>query len=122
MVKASNNNFGAISKIKIQKIGSFCNLKSAKITINVEKYFQHKFRKVQHAQNIIKITPNERGDQMHLLHIYYFWFLRMAHPSKSMLNKVIISQNMLEFKIFLNIYKKNPKNENDNKSCLSQNK
>ena len=72
MVKASNNNFGAISKIKIQKIGSFCNLKSAKITKNVEKYFQHKFRKVQHAQNIIKITPNERGDQMHLLHIYYF--------------------------------------------------
>ena len=59
---------------------------------------------------------------MHLLHIYYFWFLRMPHPSKWMIIKVIIGQNMLEFKIFLNIYKKIQKNENDNKSCLSQNK
>ena len=59
MLKASNNNFGAISKIKIQKIGSFCNLKSAKITKTVEKYFKRKFRKVQHAQNIIKITPSK---------------------------------------------------------------
>ena len=31
MFKASNNNFGNISKIKIPKIIPFCNLKSAKI-------------------------------------------------------------------------------------------
>ena len=46
---------------------------------------------------------------MHVLHIYYYVLLRMPHPSKLMLNKVIISQNMLEFKIFFNIYKKNKK-------------
>ena len=31
MLKASNNNFGTISKIKIPKIGFFRNLKSAKV-------------------------------------------------------------------------------------------
>ena len=31
MLKASNNHFGDISKIKIPKIRAFCNLKSAKI-------------------------------------------------------------------------------------------
>ena len=81
-----------------------------KLLKNAEKYFQRQFWKVRHAQNIIKITPNERGDQMHVLHIYYFDFLRMSHPSKLMPNKVIISQNMLEFKIFLNIYKEIKKN------------
>ena len=35
---------------------------------------------------------------MHILHIYYLVFLRMPHPSKLMPNKVIISQNMIEFK------------------------
>ena len=58
--------------------------------------------------NIIKIIPNERGDQMHVLHIIIL-FLRMPHPSKLIPNKVIITQNMLEFKIFFNIYKKSPK-------------
>ena len=37
---------------------------------NVEKYFQRQFWKIQHAQIILKITPNERGDQMHLLCIH----------------------------------------------------
>ena len=31
MLKASNNHFGGISKIKIPKIRAFCNLKIAKI-------------------------------------------------------------------------------------------
>ena len=46
---------------------------------------------------------------MHVLHIYYYVLLRMPHPSKLMPNKVIISQNMLEFKIISNIYKKKEK-------------
>ena len=46
-------------------------------------------------------------------------FFRMPHPPKLMQNKVIISQNMLEFKLFLNIYEKSPpKNENGDKSFL----
>ena len=75
----------------------------------VEKYIQRQFWKLRHAQNIIKITPNERGYEMHVLHIHYFVIFRMPHPSKLMQNKVIISQNMLEFKIFLNIYEKKMK-------------
>ena len=39
MFKASNNNFGNISKIKIPKIISFCNLKSAKIAKKCGKLF-----------------------------------------------------------------------------------
>ena len=57
---------------------------------NVEKYFQRQFWKIQHAQNIFKITPNERGDQTHLLGIFFFSFLRMPPPSKSMPNIGII--------------------------------
>ena len=53
-----------------------------KLLKNIEKYFQRQFWEVGHAQNIIKITPNERGDQTHLLHVYNFCFLRMPHPSK----------------------------------------
>ena len=41
---------------------------------NLEKYFQHQFFKVGHVRSIIKITPTERGDQTHLLHIYIFFF------------------------------------------------
>ena len=80
-----------------------------KLQKNVEKYIQRQFWKVRHAQNIIKITPNERGYEMHVLHIHYFVVIRMPHPSKLMQNKVIISQNMLEFKIFFNIYVKSKK-------------
>ena len=65
MLNASNNHFGDISKIKIPKIRAFCNLRSAKIAKNEEKYFQCHFWNIQHAQNILKITPNERGDQTH---------------------------------------------------------
>ena len=57
---------------------------------NVEKYFQRQFWKIQHAQNILKITPNERRDQTHLLRIYFLVFLRMPPPSKSMPNIGII--------------------------------
>ena len=39
MLKASNNNFGNISKIKIPKIIPFCNLKSAKIAKKFGKLF-----------------------------------------------------------------------------------
>ena len=39
MFKAYNNNFGNISKIKIPKIISFCNLKSAKIAKKCGKLF-----------------------------------------------------------------------------------
>ena len=80
-----------------------------KLQKNVEKYIQRQFWKLRHAQNIIKITPNERGYEMHVLHIHYFVIFRMPHPSKLMQNKVIISQNMLEFKIFFNIYVKSKK-------------
>ena len=41
---------------------------------NVEKYFQHQFWKIRHAQNIFKNTPNEREDKMHLVHIYFYAF------------------------------------------------
>ena len=80
MLKASNNHFEDRSKIKLLKIMQFCNLKSAKNAKNMEKYFLRQFWKVRHAQNIIKITPNEREDQMHLLRIYIFVFLRMPPP------------------------------------------
>ena len=79
MLKASNNNFGAISR-KNTKIGSFCNLKSAKFAKKSGKNFKHKFWKVQHAQNIIKLTPNESGDQTHLLRIYIYIFFKMPPP------------------------------------------
>ena len=39
MLKAPNNNFGNISKLKIRKIISFCNLKSAKIAKKSGKIF-----------------------------------------------------------------------------------
>ena len=39
MLKASNNNFGKISKIKMPKIIPFCNLKSAKIAKKIRKLF-----------------------------------------------------------------------------------
>ena len=48
----------------------------------MEKYFQSQFWKVRHAQSIITITPNERGDEMHVLHIYYFIISLNATPSK----------------------------------------
>ena len=82
-----------------------------KLLKNAEKYFQRQFWKVRHAQNIIQITSNERGDELHVFHIHYFIFSRMLHPSKLMQNKVIIIQIMLEFKIFLNIYEKKIKME-----------
>ena len=37
MLKASNNHFGDICKIKILKIRAFCNLKSAKIAKKMRK-------------------------------------------------------------------------------------
>ena len=53
MLKAFNNHFGDRSEIKITKIRPFCNFNSAKICKkNVEKYFQHQFWKIQHAQII----------------------------------------------------------------------
>ena len=55
----------------------------------MEKYFQHQFWKIQHAQNIKKITPNKRGDQTCLLHIYVFVFQECYPLQKSMPNKVI---------------------------------
>ena len=48
----------------------------------MEKYFQRQFWEVRHAQNIIKITPNERGDQTHYLAIYIYIFFLNATPSK----------------------------------------
>ena len=82
MLKASNNHFGDRSKIKIPKIRPFAIQKVQKSQKNGEKYFQRQFWKVWHAKNIIKVIPNERGDQTHLLHIYYFCFLRMPHLPK----------------------------------------
>ena len=49
-------------------------LKSAKLLKNVDKYFHHQFWKIKHAKNILKNTPNDRGDQMHLFYIYLFAF------------------------------------------------
>ena len=43
MLKASNNHFGDISKIKIPKIRAFCNLKSAKIAKKGGKIFSASF-------------------------------------------------------------------------------
>ena len=48
---------------------------------NVEKYFQHQFWRIRDAQNNLKITPNERGDQTHLLRIYFLNF-KIATPFK----------------------------------------
>ena len=104
MLKASNSNFGAISR-KNTKIGSFCNLKSAKFAKKSGKNFKHKFWKVQHAQNIIKLTPNERGDQTHLLPIFFIVFLRMQPPSKSMSNIGIIQFYPIFAPIIFNITK-----------------
>ena len=59
MLKASNNHFDDKSKIKLLKIRYFCNLKSAKIAKKCGKKKLRQFWKVQPAQNIIKITPNE---------------------------------------------------------------
>ena len=81
MLKASNNHFDDKSKIKLLKIRYFCNLKSAKIAKKCGKIFQLQFWKVWHVQNILKITPNEREDQMHVLHIYYLvFFFENATP------------------------------------------
>ena len=83
MLKASNNHFGDRSKIKIPKnIRAFCNLKNVKITKNVEKYFQHQFWNIRHAQNILKIKSNEIGDQTHILCIYFFVF-KECHPHQN---------------------------------------
>ena len=104
MLKASTNNFGARSKYKIIKIRSFCNIKSAKITKKCGKIFSAQFfENITYAKHY-KITPNERRDQTHLLHIYYFCFLRMPHPSKSMPKKSLlpkICQNLRYFPIFV---------------------
>ena len=81
MLKASNNHFGDRSKIKIPKIRPFCYLKSENIAKERGKYFQCKFLKMQHAENILKIPPYERGDKMHLLHLYFLVSLRMPPPS-----------------------------------------
>ena len=81
MLKASNNHFGNISKIKVPKIRPFCNLKSGKIAKKSGKYFQRQFWKIGHAKNIIKITPNKRKDQMHLLHMFFCYF-KNATPFK----------------------------------------
>ena len=53
-----------------------------KLLKNMEKYFQRQFWRIRHAQNILKITPNERGDQTHLLRIYIFLFFKIATPFK----------------------------------------
>ena len=74
MLQASNKHFDARSRIKIPKIWSFFNLKSAKIAKKCGKKVQLQFWKVWHVQNILEITPNEREDQMHVLHIYYLVF------------------------------------------------
>ena len=71
MWKAFANHFGGRFKLKMPKIRHLCNLKSAKIAKNVEKYFQSQFWRIRHAQNILKSTPNERGDQTHLHPIYF---------------------------------------------------
>ena len=71
MSKASNNHFGDRSKIKIPKIIPFFNLKSAKIAKKCRKKILRQFWKVRHAQNIIKVTPNERRDQTHLLGVIF---------------------------------------------------
>ena len=41
---------------------------------NEKKYFQRQFWKVRHAQNIIKIIPNKRRDQTHLLGVIFMMF------------------------------------------------
>ena len=67
MLKASNNHFDDISKIKIPKIRAFCNLKGANIAKKLGKIFSASF--LEH-----KTYTNERGDQTHLLLIYFFVF------------------------------------------------
>ena len=58
MFKASNNNFGNISKIKIQKKIPFCNLKSAKIAKKCGKLFSASIlegtTRVNHYKNYTK--------------------------------------------------------------------
>ena len=49
-----------------------------KLLKNEEKYFQRQFWNIQHTQNILKITRNERRDQTHLLRIYFFVFFLNA--------------------------------------------
>ena len=52
MFKANNNHFIGKSKIKIPKIRPFYNLKKVQKSLkNVEKYFQHQFWNIRHAQN-----------------------------------------------------------------------
>ena len=60
--------------MKIPKIIPFFNLNMQKSLKKLEKYFQRQFWKLQHAQNIKKITPNERGDQMHLRGVIFIRF------------------------------------------------
>ena len=74
MLKESNNHFDNISKIKVPKKSPFVIQKVQKSLKKVEKYFQRQFWKIGHAKNIIKITPNERKDQTHLLGVILIMF------------------------------------------------
>ena len=74
MLKESNNHFDNISKIKVPKKSPFVIQKVQKSLKKVFKKIQRQFWKVQHAQNITKITPNERRDQTHLLGVIFIMF------------------------------------------------
>ena len=65
------------------------------------KNFQRHFWNIQHAQNIFKITPNERGDQTHLLRIYFFVFLKMPPPHFVAIFALFKLQKALIFGIFI---------------------
>ena len=81
-VKSINNHFDDRSKIKLPKIRHFCNLKkNAIIARKCRKMFSASVLEGTVCANIIKIIPNERGDQMHVLHIIILFF-KNATPFK----------------------------------------
>ena len=86
MLKASNNNFGTISKIKIPKIGFFCNLKSAKVA---KKMWKNIF-----STNFGRLNMHKTFTSNILILLF-----KNATPFKINAKKVIIIQNMLEFEI-----------------------
>ena len=82
MLKVSNNNFGAISKIKIPKIRPFCNLKSAKIAKKCGKIFLAQILEgttcTKHYRNYTKSKRRSNAFTSHIL----FLFFKNATPFK----------------------------------------
>ena len=67
MLKASNNNFGTISKIKIPKTGFFCNLKSTKVAKKIwKKIFSTNFGRLNMHKTLKKTQMKEE-----IKHIYF---------------------------------------------------